>query len=115
MFPENFVYSKSVLVRGERFCPPHRWWEADERVGGGAARRPVQAGSAAALPEVSHPGERGRLFRARRAAWDPPGSESAEQGLAWVWGGGGHGRGRDRLLDRGRWPHGDRRPLVQTQ
>lgn len=39
MFPENFVYSKSVLVRGKRFCPPHRWWEADEQVGGGAAGR----------------------------------------------------------------------------
>ena len=38
------------------------------------------------------------------------GSLSAEEGLGWGCGGGGHGKGRDRLLDRGRWQHGDRRP-----
>lgn len=97
VFPENFVYSKSVFVR-ERFCPPHLGGKLTSRSssstpGGYLGRRRRGGGSRPEVPlryrKSGTPGGRARLFRARRAPLGPPASEPAEAGLAWAWGGGG--------------------------
>lgn len=73
-------------------------------------RQSVQAGSAT-VPEVSHPRLRVRLFRTRRALMGSVGISVSRRGPGlgpWRWR--ARQRERGRLLDRGRWRRGDRRP-----
>lgn len=117
VFPENFVYSKSVFVR-EKVLPTPSWWEADEQVelkhtwrvsrapgrrGGGSRpevpRRYRKSGTPASVRVSSgRGGPRGvrRHLSQQRRAWPGPG---AVAGAA---------------VDRGRWPRGDRRPRGQA-
>lgn len=115
VFPENFVYSKSVFVRGKRFCPPHLGGKLTSRsssstLGGYLGRRGGQSrpevprryrksGTPASVRVSSgRGGPRGvrRHLSQQRRAWPGPG---AVAGAA---------------VDRGRWPRGDRRPRGQA-